>query len=240
MITVRDVYDFLDQLAPFDQQMEWDNSGLVLGSFAQEVRRAAVCLDIPGGLPEVDLIVSHHPVIFHARRQFTNPQEPAARLLRQGISAIAFHTNYDACPGGVNDILAARLCLKDVAILPCGVRIGTAQPTAVQDYAKFISVALGAVTRYLEETSHKIHRTAVCGGAGCAHLPEVYGKADAFVTGDAGHHDFLEAAQNGVSLFAAGHWHTEVVAMRPLLERLREAFPSVRWEYLDGGCEQVI
>lgn len=239
MTTVRDVYDFLDRLAPFETQMEWDNSGLVLGGFAREVRRAAVCLDVPADLPDVDLIVSHHPVIFHPRRQFTNPMDPAVRLLRQDTAAIAFHTNYDTCAGGVNDILAARLGLADVTSLPSGVRIGTVPPTTVQDYAKFIGTALGTVTRYRAATSHKIHRIAVCGGAGCSYLPALTGKADVFVTGDAGHHDFLEAAWQGLSLVAAGHYHTEVIAMPPLHERLRGAFPAVAWEYIDEGGEEL-
>jgi len=239
MTTVRDIYDFLDCLAPFSTQAEWDNSGLILGSFTRAVRSAAVCLDIPGELSEADLVISHHPVIFQARKRFTNPMDPAVNLLRRDIAAIAFHTNYDACPGGVNDILAARLGLNDIEALPNGVRIGSIEPASPQNYAKFASQALNAGVRY-RAVANVIKKVAVCGGSGCSLLSEACGKADAFVTGDAGHHDFLEAALNGVSLIAAGHYRTEIIAMPPLLERLRAAFPAVRWDYLDGGCEQTI
>jgi len=239
MTTVRDIYDFLDQLAPFASQAEWDNSGLILGSFMRGVRSAAVCLDIPVELSEIDLVISHHPVIFQARKSFTNPLDPAVNLLRRDIAAIAFHTNYDHCPGGVNDILATRLGLKDIEALPNGVRIGAIEPASPENYAKVVSCEFNAVARY-RAGAKMIEKVAVCGGSGCSLLSEVTGKADAFVTGDASHHDFLEAAQNGVSLIAAGHYRTEVIAMPPLLERLRAAFPAVAWEYFDGGCEQTI
>jgi len=243
MTTVRDIFDFLDRLAPFASQMEWDNSGLVLGSYAQEVRRAAVCLDIPHELPHnIDLVISHHPVIFQARKSFTNPLDPAVALLRKGTAAIAFHTNYDICPGGVNDILAAHLGLQDVEPLPCGVRIGTIAPISLQDFAKFVGSKLhcGAVRYRAANDETPIRRIAVCGGAGCSFLPDIYEKADVYLTGDAGHHDFLDAAQNGIALMAAGHYHTEIIAMPPLLERLRAAFPAVAWELLDCGGETTI
>ena len=243
MTTVQDIYGFLNQLAPFASQMEWDNSGLVLGSPAQAVRRAAVCLDISCDVsPEIDLIVSHHPVIFQARKSFTNPLDPAMTLLRQGTAAIAFHTNYDSCPGGVNDILAARLGLQAVEILPNGVRIGTVAPISLQNFAKFVGAELhcDAVRYRAADDANPICRVAVCGGAGCSFLPDIYEKADVYLTGDAGHHDFLDAAQNGIALMAAGHYHTETIAMPPLLERLRAAFPAVEWKLLDCGGETTI
>ena len=35
-IKVRDIYDFLNEYAPFSTQEEWDNSGLTVGSFEKE------------------------------------------------------------------------------------------------------------------------------------------------------------------------------------------------------------
>ena len=243
MTTVRDIYDWLDRLAPFASQMEWDNAGLVLGSHAQEVRRAAVCLDIPCAVPQnIDLVISHHPVIFQARKRFTNPLDPAMALLRQGTAAIAFHTNYDICTGGVNDILAVRLGLQDVEILPNGVRIGSVAPISLQNYAKFVGAKLRCdVVRYRAASDENlVRRVAVCGGAGCSFLPDIYEKSDVYITGDAGHHDFFDAAQNGITLMAAGHYHTEIIAMPPLLERLRAAFPAVDWRLLDCGGETTM
>jgi dinuclear metal center YbgI/SA1388 family protein len=251
LTTVGDIYQYLDRFAPFSTQLEWDNAGLLLGSFEQEVRRAVVCLDVGAGhvatqtgLP-VDLVVSHHPVLFHARKQFTNPREPAMALLRQGCAAIAFHTNYDICPGGMNDSFAARLGLQSVQALPCGARVGLL-PRSMDalHLAEFVSHSLGVCgsrvpVRYCL-AGGTIRRVAVCSGGGCSLLSAIYGLAEAYVTGDAEHHDFLEAAQQGVSLLAAGHYHTEIIGISPLCERLRGAFPQVEWECFESAAHEQL
>lgn len=69
-ITVADIYRFIDSFAPFDTQESWDNSGLLVGEHDAEVHKIGVALEVT---PEVlnsaaeqgiDLIVTHHPVIF--------------------------------------------------------------------------------------------------------------------------------------------------------------------------------
>ena len=42
-----DVYRALDQWAPFDTQMDFDNAGFLVGRGEREVRRVLVSLDIP-------------------------------------------------------------------------------------------------------------------------------------------------------------------------------------------------
>lgn len=97
MFCVKDFYEYLDTIAPFDRQESWDNSGLLVGDSAQQVETLAVALDIT---PEAvhwaekegaQLFVSHHPVIFHAQKQFL-AQEPAYLLAQAGMSAICAHT----------------------------------------------------------------------------------------------------------------------------------------------------
>ena len=67
---VQDIYNFIDELAPFSYAMSFDNSGLLLGDRQNPVKKILVTLDCT--LPAVekaieegaDLIVAHHPVIF--------------------------------------------------------------------------------------------------------------------------------------------------------------------------------
>ena len=55
------------------------------------------------------LIVAHHPVIFHPARQITD-ETPTGRILLRliegGVAAICAHTNLDAAQDGVNECLA--------------------------------------------------------------------------------------------------------------------------------------
>jgi hypothetical protein len=52
-------------------------------------------------------------------------------------------------------------------------------------------------------------------------------KADAFITGDLSHHVFLDAADSGMTVIAAGHFETEAPPMKPLTEKLKEKFEDV-------------
>ena len=44
-MTVGDFYDLINQIAPFDTQMEFDNSGLLVGSASQEVNTVLFALE---------------------------------------------------------------------------------------------------------------------------------------------------------------------------------------------------
>lgn len=44
--TAKDLYQFLDSLAPFSTQEDWDNSGFLVGDLNKEVHKVALCLDV--------------------------------------------------------------------------------------------------------------------------------------------------------------------------------------------------
>ena len=39
MITVGEIYSYLDKIAPFDKQDKTDNSGLLIGDYDEEIRK---------------------------------------------------------------------------------------------------------------------------------------------------------------------------------------------------------
>ena len=71
MVRVCDIYDVIHGAAPFDTALSFDNSGLLIGDGNQEVTRVLLALDITPAVVEeaaamnANLILSHHPVIFH-------------------------------------------------------------------------------------------------------------------------------------------------------------------------------
>ena len=234
MTSVRDIYDFLDALAPFTSQMEFDNSGLQCGDFQSAVQQGLVCLDVTPAVIEqavqanCDLVIAHHPVLFHARKQLLS-RDPAWLLARHGLACIASHTPLDCCEGGVNDLLAERLSLGQTTRLNDLLRLITLpEPLTAKALAAHVSQKLSAPVRYIDAGS-PISSVAICGGEGCHFLGDIYGHAQAFLTGDADHHNFLDAAQNGLTLLAAGHFETEIQVIPALAEKLRAAFPFVQW-----------
>ena len=123
MATVNEVYGFLDKLAPFDLQMDFDNAGFLVGRGETRVKRLLVALDITLPVAEeaaekgCQLIVSHHPVIFHPVKALTDQNATGRVLLALAeghMAAICAHTNLDAVMGGVNCCLARTLDLKEL------------------------------------------------------------------------------------------------------------------------------
>ena len=123
MATVREIYQYLDGLAPFSLQMEFDNAGFLVGRGERAVSKILVSLDVTEEVAEeaaelgAELIVSHHPVIFRPAKSVTDG-DPDGRVLlalaEHRIAAICAHTNLDAVAGGVNDALAQKLGLVQI------------------------------------------------------------------------------------------------------------------------------
>lgn len=241
MTAVRDVYQYIDGFAPFRTAMDFDNCGLQVGSADAEVRTVLLSLDItPDVVREAanrkaQLIVSHHPVMFNPLRSL--PAGTAPYLLAQyGIAAICAHTNLDLAPGGVNTCLAARLGLHNVKTLAVDAASGlpaalfgqTEQTFEPQGFTEFVKRALGCDGLFYTDGGRKIESVGLCSGAGSDYLHDASARGcQAFVTGEAKHHEMIDAENLGITLVAAGHYFTEDVVIGPLMERLRKAFPDV-------------
>lgn len=113
------VYDAIHAIAPFGSCMEWDNVGLLVGEREAPVNGVLVTLDVTPAAVEkaremrLDCIVSHHPIIFHPLKRLS-PRDTAGLCLRNGISVVSAHTNYDFAPRGVNYALAEALGLRNI------------------------------------------------------------------------------------------------------------------------------
>ncbi|MBQ7595653.1 MAG: Nif3-like dinuclear metal center hexameric protein [Clostridia bacterium] len=235
MPKVKDFYDFLNSRFPFSTQESWDNSGMLVGDENAEVSRAAVVLDITDEAIKyaqtvgANLIISHHPVIFRPQKKVL-AGSLVYSLAQAGISAIGAHTCLDCGDGGVNDVLAEILGLENIEIFPCSesermVRAGILpEPMSAKEMAAHIKSVLGGRVLYCD-CGKKIESVAVCGGAGNDFAGEVVSAGiDAFITGEADHHNFLDAKQAGLNLFAAGHFETENPIVTVLANILRLEF----------------
>lgn len=230
MARVKDFYDYLNTIAPFDTQESWDNSGMLIGDMSAQVHKVAVTLDIT--VEEVkkaceigaDLIISHHPVIFNPIKSVVSGSVPY-ELVKNGISALCCHTPLDIADGGTNDSLAELLGIEVVRAEDPILRLGTVSETTADRLASHVADKLGTRVRYAD-AGKPIKKIAICTGSGCS-LIEAAGDIDAFITGDASHHNFLDCVQSGITLIAAGHYETEIVAVPTLVKKLQAQFPSI-------------
>ena len=231
---IKEIKDYLNTLYPFENKCEWDNCGLLIGNEESEVRKIGFALDltkevlIDAEKNGVNLIITHHPVIFTAQKSFLSGNIAYEASVR-GMSVICCHTCYDSANGGVSDILAEKIDLSSIKILeteekPFCVRIGETVKTAPELFAKNVAKALGTTVRF-SCGNRDIEKVAVCSGSGSDFIEEaVIAGADAFVTGDMSHHQFLLAEEKGITLIAAGHFETENIAIVPLMKKVKEKF----------------
>lgn len=119
MTIVKDIYEFIDDIAPFKTAMKFDNVGLIVGDINQKVNKVLLALDITNDVVEeavklgANLIISHHPVIFNALKKL-NTNDVPYMLAKYNINAICAHTNLDISKFGVNSSLAEILGLEDL------------------------------------------------------------------------------------------------------------------------------
>lgn len=94
------------------------------------------------------------------------------------------------------------------------------EPLSPQEFARLCADRLNAGVRW-NRKGRTIRKVAVLGGAGGDYLQSAAAAgADALVTGEAKHHEYLEAVRMGITLLDATHYATEQVVLRPLAEYL--------------------
>lgn len=235
MTLIRDIYSYIDSIAPFDTQADFDNSGLLVGDMDTGVSKVMLTLDITEDVINeaketgCELIISHHPVIFSLLKSVA-ANSIVYKLIKSGLSALCVHTNLDKAESiGVNECLANALKLKNPRLFAdeylC---VGELENTMTDgEFAHYVKGALSL--KGVRYTRGRVVKTvAVSSGAGgeAVTLKDKY-NFDALVTGEIKHHHFLEAKEKSLCAVEAGHFNTEDIVIKPLEEKLSSRFSDV-------------
>jgi dinuclear metal center YbgI/SA1388 family protein len=120
---IADLISFLERFAPLELAEEWDNVGLLTGDRNRNAARVLTCLTLTPDVAreamsqKAGLIVTHHPILFHAVKRLTADDAEGRMLLEliaAGIAVYSPHTAYDSAAGGINQQLATRLGLAQI------------------------------------------------------------------------------------------------------------------------------
>lgn len=236
MSTVRDFYNFLDEIAPFAAQEGWDNSGFLVGDGCRRAEKVLVALDATEPVLDeacrigAELIITHHPVIFGSLKEL-HPENIAFLAAERGVAVISSHTSLDIADGGVNDCLAAALGLHDVR--KCGDELGLLRmgelekPLSCREFVRHTAEKLNVGGIKYTPTEKPIKSVAVCGGSGAEFFRDAMAAgADAFVTANIKHNFFIDMRRAGFCVLDAGHFCTENTVIAPLAKKLAERFPD--------------
>ncbi len=111
----------VEKIAPRNLALDWDNTGLLVGDPDKKVKSILLTIDITKDVLaeaqklKTDLILSYHPIIWDGLKTVTSdgPGQIVYQLVRSGICVYSIHTAFDIVAGGVNDLLAEIVGIKD-------------------------------------------------------------------------------------------------------------------------------
>lgn len=251
MPTVGEIYQYLQQLAPLKLQMDYDNSGLLLGDEKRNVSRTLLSLDVTDEVAieaeeqHAQLILSHHPLIFHPIKSMKRgPEtEKILSLIRSNIAVMSFHTNLDIAEGGVNDVLLGLLGAEYREKLDddgCG-RIGEfCQTIQFRQFLNICKERLQTNGLRFVNAGGDVKRLAVMGGSGASALRDAWEKGcDTYLTADVGYHDFLLAKELRMNLIDGDHFCTENPVLSMLQTKLQETFPEMETVISNRHCQII-
>ena len=214
---IGEIYKILDEISPFASQEEWDNSGLLVGSFEASVERVYLGLDVDDELLNEaqpnSLIITHHPLIFKGLKSLNLDKYPSsliAKMVAKNLSLIAMHTNYDLSHLNeyvLSEILGFTPKQRDGFVLYADVNLSfdeLCERVKTKLNLSHLRVCKG---RKFDRNT-QVKRLAFCTGSGGDLIGEV--KADVFLTGDLKYHQALEASHNNLNLIDIGHFESEL------------------------------
>lgn len=240
----KDIISCLEQLSPRKYACDWDNVGLLVGRKEKEVQKIMVALDASNEVVEyaikeqVDMLITHHPLIFSALKQINEEQFIANKVLslaENGIAYYAMHTNFDAA-GGMAELAASDsyLNLSDTEPMELCSEDGTGMgrygklpvPMTAAEVATYVKdkFHLSYVTLYQSATDKEkvFDSIAVMPGSGKSFMKEVKAKGyELYLTGDFGHHEGIDAMDMGLTVIDATHYGLEHIFISFISEYLK-------------------
>ena len=245
-MTGYDILSCITEIAPLRWQEHYDNAGVQVGDLNREVDKALICLDITEEIvdeaiaKQCDLIVSHHPLIFHGLKHLTPEtyiERAVIKALKHDIAMISMHTNLDNSYLGVSHVLAKRLGLSRLSLLQpsvgdpeiCGAgMVGELEtPMSEEAFLDLVATTIGSpCLRHSALTGRKIAKVALCGGSGTPFMSDALRKkADAYLTADIKYHDFF-VPEGDLLLVDGGHFETEQFTKDLIRDIIKKKFPT--------------
>ena len=139
-MNIKDIAAAIGKIAPLKLAQSWDNVGLLIGSPRQDVKNILLTIDITKDVvaeakrSKTDLIVSYHPVIWDGLKKIIADGSTSVvyNLIHYGIAVFSIHTALDSAIGGVNDLFAEIIGIRN------GKPIGDYVDTATGEIYKLV------------------------------------------------------------------------------------------------------
>jgi dinuclear metal center YbgI/SA1388 family protein len=255
----------MEEIAPTDLAETWDNVGLQVGQMDWPVRSVQIALDpslyvaTAACANKIDLLITHHPLIFRPLSvvDFSTPIGMIIQMaLENRMAVYAAHTNLDSAQGGLNDMLALKLDLRDLKPLrpakmaeSCaspskdnlGIgRLGTLpQKVHLGVLAETVKTKMNLTKVFVAgDLDIPVQKVALCTGSGSSLMKDFFQSgASVYISGDLRYHDARSVEDAGLGMIDIGHFASEHIMVHELSRRLQECVMEKGFEVQVEACQ---
>ncbi len=274
---IQEVVSALERFAPLPLQEGFDNAGLQVGlTETQEVSGALLCLDVTEAVVDeavalkCNLIVSHHPLLFHALKKITGKddvQRAVVKAIRNDITVVSMHTNMDNAPGGVNFRIAEKMGMENLAFFgpqktverpaaagakgaaddsasvtgASGVVGELKEALAAQDFMVMLKRTFDVECVMANQLLHRpIKRVAVCGGAGAFLLGDAIAAGADAFVTGEMHYHDYFGHDQEIQIAVIGHYQSEQYTNEVFRDIIQEQFPDVKCYLSQANINPIV
>lgn len=241
---IREMIDFIEEILPSSLQDDWDNSGFQVGDKDRKLEKVLLCLDVTNEAIDmavsqgVNLIVSHHPLIFNPIRNIDADRSldnKLIRLIESRISLYSAHTSADV--SGLNEYVFEKIGFKSQGKLEYKDETHGYGDFAVidgykqKDLANLIKdrLKLDHIIVYGDKDK-EISSLALVTGAGGTFLEYVFERGiNLLITSELKQNQMLDAVENGVTVFDIGHHGSEILFVDFMAEVLKDKVELIKY-----------
>ncbi len=240
---IREVTAAIEEFAPLGLQESYDNAGLIVGRYDDEVHKALLAVDVTEEVLQeaiesgCDMVITHHPIVFHAMKRFnsSNYVERCVEMaIRHGIALYAAHTNLDSTVDGMSWRVGQMLGLENMSVMQAtnveGAGFGVVgELAAAEQSEEFMRRVMQTfdvkALRHSHVVKREVRKVAICTGAGGSLIDEARKSgADIYLTADLKYNDFMRH-ENAIILADMGHFESEYCAIQILFDILSKKIP---------------
>jgi dinuclear metal center YbgI/SA1388 family protein len=207
-------------------------------AFAVSATRDSVTQAVDGG---AQALVVHHGLLwkFHGVQPLAGPfARRLFPLITNGVNLYAYHLPLDAHPEIGNAAgLGRQIGLGDFQPFgdhqgsPTGIKGRFEAPLGAVELQQRLTKLLDHPVLLAEPAEAHVIASAgiITGGANGEWSRAVREGLDAYITGEMSEHDWHEAAEAGICMFAGGHHATERFGIQALMQRVRSELGLDCW-----------
>jgi dinuclear metal center YbgI/SA1388 family protein len=208
---LKEIYNILNEISPFELQEKWDNSGLIIGDMESKIDKIILSIDIDKELLKNSddgvLFIVHHPLIFDGLKSLNFAKYPAnliKTMIQKNQSLIAMHTNFDKTHLNryvFEEILDFKIDrFEDFLCF-------SKESFNKRELISHIKNRLDIDKIRVVNPKDKINGIALTTGAGASLIDRV--GVDCMLTGDIKYHDAMKASSQDLMMIDIGHYESE-------------------------------